>query len=43
MTGTDHVSLTESVDDFDETALFYRSVLGLRRDGDHRSSPRRSA
>jgi 4-hydroxyphenylpyruvate dioxygenase-like putative hemolysin/sugar phosphate isomerase/epimerase len=30
VTGTDRVSLTESVDDFDETALFYRSVLGLR-------------
>ncbi len=29
MSGTDRVSLTESVDDFDETALFYRSVLGL--------------
>ncbi|MEV0618354.1 TIM barrel protein [Nonomuraea sp. NPDC050404] len=28
--GTDHVSLTESVDDFDQTALFYRAVLGLR-------------
>lgn len=27
---TDRVSLTESVDDFDEAALFYRSVLGLR-------------
>ena len=29
VTGTDRISLTESVDDFDETALFYRSVLGL--------------
>jgi 4-hydroxyphenylpyruvate dioxygenase len=29
VTGTDRVSLTESVDDFDEAALFYRSVLGL--------------
>ncbi len=29
VTGIDRVSLTESVDDFDETALFYRSVLGL--------------
>jgi 4-hydroxyphenylpyruvate dioxygenase len=29
VTGTDRVSLTESVDDFDESALFYRSVLGL--------------
>lgn len=27
---TDHVSLTESIDDFDHAALFYRSVLGLR-------------
>ena len=32
VTGTDHVSLTESVDDFDEAALFYRTVLGLRPD-----------
>ncbi|MEV0388814.1 TIM barrel protein [Nonomuraea sp. NPDC050643] len=30
LTGTDHVSLTESVDDFDQAALFYRAVLGLR-------------
>ncbi|MEV4620574.1 TIM barrel protein [Asanoa sp. NPDC049573] len=30
VTGTDHMSLTESVDDFDEAALFYRTVLGLR-------------
>jgi 4-hydroxyphenylpyruvate dioxygenase-like putative hemolysin/sugar phosphate isomerase/epimerase len=30
VTTTDRVSLTESVDDFDEAALFYRSVLGLR-------------
>lgn len=30
LTGTDHVSLTESVDDFDQTSLFYRVVLGLR-------------
>ncbi|MDQ7904805.1 TIM barrel protein [Phytohabitans sp. ZYX-F-186] len=30
VTGTDHISLTESVDDFDQVALFYRSVLGLR-------------
>ena len=29
VTGTDHVSLTESVDDFEEAALFYRTVLGL--------------
>jgi 4-hydroxyphenylpyruvate dioxygenase-like putative hemolysin/sugar phosphate isomerase/epimerase len=28
----DHVSLTESIDDFDQTALFYRSVLGLASD-----------
>ncbi|HEY8471222.1 MAG TPA: TIM barrel protein [Natronosporangium sp.] len=25
----DHVSLTESVDDFDQAALFYRTVLGM--------------
>ena len=25
----DHVSITESIDDFDQAALFYRSVLGL--------------
>jgi sugar phosphate isomerase/epimerase/4-hydroxyphenylpyruvate dioxygenase-like putative hemolysin len=30
VTGTDHIALTESVDDFDQTALFYTSVLGLR-------------
>ncbi|NBE97948.1 TIM barrel protein [Nonomuraea sp. KC401] len=30
LTGTDHVSLTEPVDDFDQAALFYRSVLGLQ-------------
>lgn len=30
LTGTDHVSLTESVDDFDQASLFYRVVLGLR-------------
>ena len=30
ITGTDHVSLTDSIDDFDETTLFYRTVLGLR-------------
>ena len=29
MTGTDRVSLTESIDDFDEAVLFYRCVLGL--------------
>ncbi|MEU7923366.1 TIM barrel protein [Micromonospora zamorensis] len=29
LTGIDHVSLTESVDDFDEAAIFYRTVLGL--------------
>lgn len=25
----DHVSITESIDDFDQTALFFRTVLGL--------------
>jgi 4-hydroxyphenylpyruvate dioxygenase len=30
LTSIDHVSLTESIDDFDQAALFYRSVLGLR-------------
>jgi 4-hydroxyphenylpyruvate dioxygenase len=30
VTATDHIALTESVDDFDQVALFYRSVLGLR-------------
>jgi 4-hydroxyphenylpyruvate dioxygenase len=29
VTGIDRVSLTESVDDFEETALFYRCVLGF--------------
>jgi sugar phosphate isomerase/epimerase len=29
VTLTDRVSFTESVDDFDEAAIFYRSVLGL--------------
>jgi 4-hydroxyphenylpyruvate dioxygenase len=29
LTGTDHISLTEPFDDFDQAALFYRSVLGL--------------
>ncbi|BBH70240.1 hypothetical protein ACTI_69250 [Actinoplanes sp. OR16] len=29
VTATDHIALTEPVDDFDQTALFYRSVLGL--------------
>jgi 4-hydroxyphenylpyruvate dioxygenase-like putative hemolysin/sugar phosphate isomerase/epimerase len=29
ITGTDHVALTDSVDDFDEATLFYRAVLGL--------------
>ena len=29
VTGTDRVSLTESIDDFDEAVLFYRCVLGL--------------
>jgi len=32
VSGTDHISLTESIDDFDQVALFYRSVLGLRSD-----------
>ncbi|GIE94215.1 TIM barrel protein [Paractinoplanes rishiriensis] len=30
VTGTDHIALTESIDDFDEAAVFYRTVLGLR-------------
>ncbi|GAA2787916.1 bifunctional sugar phosphate isomerase/epimerase/4-hydroxyphenylpyruvate dioxygenase family protein [Saccharopolyspora taberi] len=30
LTGTDHVSLTQPFDHFDEAALFYRSALGLR-------------
>jgi sugar phosphate isomerase/epimerase/4-hydroxyphenylpyruvate dioxygenase-like putative hemolysin len=29
VTGTDHVSLTEPFDEFDQAALFYRAVLGL--------------
>ncbi|WP_210769357.1 TIM barrel protein [Occultella kanbiaonis] len=29
LTGIDHVSITESVDDFDQSTLFFRSVLGL--------------
>ncbi|GAA4461366.1 TIM barrel protein [Phytohabitans houttuyneae] len=29
LSDTDHVSLTDSVDDFDESTLFYRAVLGL--------------
>lgn len=29
LTDIDHVSLTASIDDFDQAALFYRSVLGL--------------
>ncbi|GAA4089391.1 TIM barrel protein [Nonomuraea soli] len=32
ITGTDHVALTESVDDFDHAVLFYRAVLGMRPD-----------
>jgi sugar phosphate isomerase/epimerase/4-hydroxyphenylpyruvate dioxygenase-like putative hemolysin len=32
VTKTDHISLTQTVDDFDETALFYRTVLGLQMD-----------
>ena len=34
LTGTDHVSLTESFDDFNRAALFYQAVLGLRREPD---------
>ncbi|MGB3438994.1 MAG: TIM barrel protein [Actinophytocola sp.] len=30
LTGIDHVSLTAPFDDVDQTALFYRAVLGLR-------------
>ena len=30
ITGTDHVALTQPFDRFDEAALFYRTVLGLR-------------
>ena len=30
LTGIDHVSLTAPYDDVDQTALFYRAVLGLR-------------
>ncbi|GAA1032947.1 hypothetical protein GCM10009557_33110 [Virgisporangium ochraceum] len=30
ITGTDHIVLTDPLDDFDETTLFYRTVLGLR-------------
>ncbi|GIF23330.1 sugar phosphate isomerase/epimerase/4-hydroxyphenylpyruvate dioxygenase-like putative hemolysin [Actinoplanes tereljensis] len=29
ITGTDHISLTDVVDDFDNATLFYRTVLGL--------------
>ncbi|WP_158894670.1 bifunctional sugar phosphate isomerase/epimerase/4-hydroxyphenylpyruvate dioxygenase family protein [Amycolatopsis anabasis] len=29
ITGIDHICLTEPFDDFDQTALFYRAVLGL--------------
>ena len=29
LSGIDHVSITESIDNFDQAALFYRSVLGL--------------
>jgi 4-hydroxyphenylpyruvate dioxygenase len=32
LTGTDHVALTQPFDHFDEAALFYRAVLGLRPD-----------
>ena len=40
LTGIDHVSITESVDDFDQSTLFFRSVLGLdsgRGYGGHRA------
>jgi len=30
ITGTDHISLTGAIDDFDDASLFYRAVLGLR-------------
>ena len=30
VTGTDHITLTDTIDDFDEAALFYRAVVGLR-------------
>jgi sugar phosphate isomerase/epimerase/4-hydroxyphenylpyruvate dioxygenase-like putative hemolysin len=30
VTAIDQVSLTESIDDFDEAAVFYRTILGLR-------------
>jgi 4-hydroxyphenylpyruvate dioxygenase len=30
LSATDHVSLTEPFDDFDQSTLFYRTVLGLR-------------
>lgn len=29
LSALDHVSLTESIDDFDQAALFYRTVLGM--------------
>lgn len=32
-TTLDHVSLTEAIDDFDQTALFYQGVLGLGSEG----------
>lgn len=32
LTATDHVSFTESVDDFDHAVLFCRSVLGMQSD-----------
>jgi len=34
LTGIDHVSLTAPFDDVDQTALFYRAVLGLRPEPD---------
>jgi 4-hydroxyphenylpyruvate dioxygenase len=33
LTTIDHISLTESIDDFGQTALFYQGVLGLRSAG----------
>ena len=38
--GIDHVALSQPFDYFDEAALFYRSVLGLRlQDGDELAAP----
>ena len=33
LTSIDHISLTESIEDFDQTALFYQGVLGLESAG----------